>query len=397
MTDHNLHDIKSGVVDGLRDLLVPLDNLNLDPANARLHPERNRRALEASLRRFGQRKPIVVQRDGMIVRAGNGTVAAARALGWSHVAAVVLDDDHTTATAYAIADNRTAELAEWDDGVLAATLAGLEADGFNVDELEWSDKELNALADGLDAEPVREEAEEVTVEARAAVGDVWRLGDQILRVGSCLDVDPLPDVGCLIHDPPWDEEGLSAAILERFPADAVLSFSDGGRLSDVVGLLGAPTWLFTWDCVTSWYVPGQPLRRAKYAAWYGDFGIYDPEGSHYGEPGDPRTVTNTRGTYQHVPDPRGKHLSDVFSCPITNLHGEGDHKHGKPVAWMRMLIANCTRGVVFDPCCGGGSSLIACEQLGRVGVFVEIDPAAADLTLARWETYTGRRPEKMND
>lgn len=116
--------------------------LSHDPANARKHSERNIQAIMGSLKRFGQQKPIVVDSSG-VVRAGNGTLEAARILGWEEIDGVETGLQGTEATAYAIADNRTAELAEWDDDVLAATLQGLvtddedllEAVGFDEDEL----------------------------------------------------------------------------------------------------------------------------------------------------------------------------------------------------------------------------------------------------------------------
>src|SRR5438874_8509523 len=92
---------------------LPISSLHLDPANARRHPARNLDAIKASLARFGQQKPIVVDAAG-ICRAGNGTLAAARALGWATIRAVRTPLAGAEAAAYAIADNRTAELAEWD-------------------------------------------------------------------------------------------------------------------------------------------------------------------------------------------------------------------------------------------------------------------------------------------
>ena len=106
----------------LQHLSVALDALTPDPENARVHTDRNLDAIAGSLSVYGQRKPIVVQRDGMIVRAGNGTVEAARRLGWTEIAAVVVDEADIRAAAYGLADNRTAELASWDDVVLARVL-----------------------------------------------------------------------------------------------------------------------------------------------------------------------------------------------------------------------------------------------------------------------------------
>jgi hypothetical protein len=129
------------IVDDLKSLAVPIDSLVLDPSNARKHSERNIEAISNSLRLFGQRRAIVVQRNGMIVRAGNGTLQAARKLGWTEIAAVVVDDDNTTAAQYAIADNRTAELAEWDTDALSSLLDQWEEDvqrqiGFDEGDLE---------------------------------------------------------------------------------------------------------------------------------------------------------------------------------------------------------------------------------------------------------------------
>ncbi len=137
------------IAEDLRGLALELGDLTQDPANARLHPERNMEALKASLHRFGQRKPVVVRREGMIVIAGNGTLAAAKALGWSHVAAVIVEDDATTATGYAIADNRTAELAEWDVKALNALMNSIQG-SIGPSELGFEPDDLAALLGGVD-------------------------------------------------------------------------------------------------------------------------------------------------------------------------------------------------------------------------------------------------------
>ena len=115
---------------------LPLADLSPDPANARRHGERNLDQVKASLRRFGQQKPIVVDATN-VVRAGNGTLAAARALGWTTIAAVRSELIGAEMSAYAIADNRTAELAEWDAEMLSATLADPAVGdcGFTADDL----------------------------------------------------------------------------------------------------------------------------------------------------------------------------------------------------------------------------------------------------------------------
>lgn len=110
------------IAEPLRHLAIPLGDLTPDPANARKHDEKNLSAIMGSLRQFGQRIPIVVQEEGLIVRAGNGRLESAKRLGWTHLACVVVPEDNVSAVAFAISDNRTAELAEWDDEVLGRLL-----------------------------------------------------------------------------------------------------------------------------------------------------------------------------------------------------------------------------------------------------------------------------------
>jgi len=121
---------------------VKIESLTLDPNNARKHSKRNLEAIAASLDRFGQRKPIVVH-NGVVI-AGNGTVEAAKSLGWKEIGITRCPDDWDaeTAKAFALADNRSAELAEWDE-ILASQLKELDEKGWNVAELGFDYKDFN--------------------------------------------------------------------------------------------------------------------------------------------------------------------------------------------------------------------------------------------------------------
>lgn len=133
------------IVPQLRPLAVPVEDLNFDDENARKHDDKNLQAIEDSFLQFGQRMPIVVQKTGMVVRAGNGRLMAARRIGWTHLAAVVTDDEDDMAVAFALADNRTAELAEWDSDALAAVLVQLSEADYNTESLGWSEEELEKI------------------------------------------------------------------------------------------------------------------------------------------------------------------------------------------------------------------------------------------------------------
>lgn len=118
--------------------LVSIDTLSLDPYNARTHSERNLSAIAASLKEFGQRKPIVVHQN--VVIAGNGTLEAALTLGWKEIAVTRTPSDWTLeqARAFALADNRTAELAEWDTSILSDQLVALDEIGFDIEALGFA-------------------------------------------------------------------------------------------------------------------------------------------------------------------------------------------------------------------------------------------------------------------
>jgi hypothetical protein len=125
---------------------VSIESLVLDPANARNHGDLNIASIEDSLARFGQRLPIVVQKQGRVVRAGNGRVIAARNLGWTEIAAVIVDEGDEEAMAFAIADNRTAELAEWDDEALSTLLTDLgPVPGFSAADIEELARKIGAV------------------------------------------------------------------------------------------------------------------------------------------------------------------------------------------------------------------------------------------------------------
>lgn len=118
----------SWIAPQLRALAIPVEGLVPDPWNAKTHPVANMEALRASLKKFGQMLPFVVQKKGKVVRVGNARLAIAKELGWSHVAAVVTDDPDAVAAAFAIAENRSGELGGWDYKHLATLIEELQGE-----------------------------------------------------------------------------------------------------------------------------------------------------------------------------------------------------------------------------------------------------------------------------
>jgi ParB-like chromosome segregation protein Spo0J len=127
---------------------ISIDDLELDPNNARKHSEKNINAICESLTQFGQRKPIVINANDVVI-AGNGTVEAARKLGIKalEVVRVPADWSEEKIKAYALADNRTAELASWDADILLSQLNELNIADWDINALGFKEFELNPPKD----------------------------------------------------------------------------------------------------------------------------------------------------------------------------------------------------------------------------------------------------------
>ncbi|MCB9914856.1 MAG: DNA modification methylase [Planctomycetes bacterium] len=201
---------------------VPLGELHLDAANARLHDERNLASIKASLQRFGQAEPLVVQRESRRVIGGNGRLEAMRSLGWTECDVVELDLDETAATALGIALNRTAELAEWDPATLGRLLdslrdeGALEGVGFDEGEI---DEILAGLLEGGDLNDVEDPGPgELPEDPITMQGDLWILGDHRLLCGDSTCAEDLARLMAgerarlLATDPPYlvDYRGAGA-------------------------------------------------------------------------------------------------------------------------------------------------------------------------------------------
>lgn len=136
------------IVEGLLPLAVSLKDIKPDPANERTHARANLDAVRGSLQKFGQREPLVVNARTGRIEAGHGRYTVMIEMGWTHCAAIVVDDDPKTAAGFRIAANRTAELAGWDDAKLMQTLQTLKSESFNFG---FDDSDIERIKNSLDA------------------------------------------------------------------------------------------------------------------------------------------------------------------------------------------------------------------------------------------------------
>ena len=384
-----------------------LDALTCDPANVRKHDQRNLDAIKGSLQRFGQQHPIIVDGDG-IIRAGNGRYMAMRALGWTECDIVRTALKGAEATAFAIADNRTAELASWDDESLAQQLAALQIED---EELAlatgYDEKEIAALA--LDSVEVEEdEIPEPPADPITKPGDLWLLGDHRLLCGDSTKADDVARLmdrekpRLMVTDPPYGvkyDESWRECSSKDFGGHTkgILQNDDRADWMDAYQL-GATAIAYVWHASSNAHVVRQNLIDAGYEVrqqviWRKPFGVMSRSAYHWQH--EPCWYAVRKGENASWIGTRTE--TTVWDATIPNHPMAVDddtrtpHPTQKPIEVMARSIRNHDASIVYDPFLGSGTTLIAAEQLGRKCYGMEISPAYCDVIVKRWETLTGKK------
>lgn len=375
-------------------------SLIANPKNWRKHPKAQADALSGVLGEVGWVQDVIVNRTtGHLVDGHLRVEIAAR------------DNQPTIPVTYV-------ELTEAEEALILATFDPISAmatadaellrellDGVSTGEAAVQ----QMIADLAEREGVLEiarndgltdpdEVPEPPVVPVTQPGDLWILGRHRLLCGDSTNSEDVAavikddPVGAILFDPPFDAPNVYQSIQLKYPgASSVLVFGDCmNAVARNIDTALPWRFQFVWDGVTRWVVPGRPLIAHKTCDWFTESDKYDHEVVK-----DPRVIkttptrgSNARGTYEIAPDPRGQSLASVFRSPITSeSHGA---EHSKPVLWLSMIIGNCTSGPVLDHFCGSGSSIIACESIGRTAYGIEINPAYCDVIVKRWESFTGQ-------
>lgn len=384
---------------------IPCADLHNDPANVRKHGDQNLAAIKASLVRFGQQKPIVVNQDGVVV-AGNGTLMAARALNWTTIKAIRTNLVGSEATAFAIADNRTAELAEWDESALHQQLAAIAIDDEELlAATGFDEKQLAKLADQNSPEVIEEEIPEPPVNPITQPGDLWLLGKHRLLCGDSTkteDVERLMNnkqADMVFTDPPYgvNVQGkrkgstqmiagdlTQTAIPFSFDLAVTLATKDDARLY----FCGGEGNLYLYQKLFEKFCHSLP----RHLIWMKNGFTMKPNGYHnqyeiifHG------FKTGGGGLNKWYGARTEDAASDIWRIS-RDSSSTYEHPTQKPIALPARAISNsCPRdGLVYEPFGGAGSTFLASEQLGRICYGIEIDPKYCDVIVKRWETLTGQ-------
>jgi DNA modification methylase len=390
---------------------VGIETLSPDPANVRKHGQRNMDAIKASLRRFGQQKPIVVDAKG-IVLAGNGTLAAARELGWREIQIVRTELTGSQATAFGIADNRSAELAEWDEK-LADVLASLKAEDFPLEEIGFDLDELEALKPEVksdaDAEPQIDKAEELRAKWGVELGQVWQLGEHRITCGDSTSAEVVKRLlgdekpHLMVTDPPYGVDYDSSWREDAMPEKNTPNGARGKVSNDHKADWSEAWKLFEGDVAYVWHagnmahIVAQSLLAcdlqiraqiiwAKHQFVIGR-GDYHP---HH----EPCWYAVRKGATGHYNGDRTQSTLWEIDKPQKSETG---HSTQKPIECMERPIRNNSKPgeLVYEPFSGSGTTIIACERTGRKCRAIELNPAYVAVAIQRWADATGKEPRKL--
>jgi len=422
--------------------LWPLDRLRPYDRNPRTHSDAQVAQTAGSIAEFGFCSPVLVDsRDGII--AGHGRLLAARKLGLDEVPVIVLDHlSDIQRRAYLLADNKLAEQAGWDQELLAAELADLQAEAFDLNVAGFSDEELSALLGG-DQEAATDVDEPPLPEPPAIPvtqpGDLWLLGGRHRLVcGDCRDREVLArlfegrQASVVITSPPYatQREYDPASGFRPVPPEEYLDWyrdvarniasilapdgsyflnikehaEDGQRHLYVKDLTIAHVRQWGWRFVDEFCwrktdngVPGGWRNRFK-NAWEPIFHFcrqaqikFRPEAvSHASEgcfdysPDTPRSASGSGLLGEH--DERYEGLarpSNVIEAKTES--SQGSHSAPFPRALVEFFIKAFSDAgdLVFDPFLGSGTTLVAAALLDRIGCGPEISPAYCDVVVRR--------------
>lgn len=403
------------------DELIPYEN------NAKIHGPDQIEQLRRSLREFGFVSPVLIDEDKNLI-AGHGRVEAARAEGMIEVPYVTVSDlTEAQRRAYIIADNRLTEAGVWDAGRLKLEMQELQALEFDTDLTGFAMAEIISLAgDEPESEPKAHEDDydgSVPEETSVRDGDLWKLGGHRLMVGSTSSkksVERLMNgvkANMVFTDPPY---GVAVGSKNKM-LDDVAGGKSGRCTENIYGDTMSESELHDMlltamrnireACAedASYYVTSPQggslslmmmmmmeagLQVRHMLIWRKSSPTFSMGRLNYDYQHEPIFYTWTR---RHNWYGKGKFHTSVWD--VEKPRKCDLHPTMKPVALVENALLNSSAAgdVVLDGFGGSGTTLIACEQLGRTCYMMEIDPHYAQVIIDRWEKLTGEKAELIDD
>lgn len=389
----------------------PPNELKPHPRNPNRHSDNQVKLLAKIIAAQGWRAPVVVsQRSGYIV-AGHARLAAARALGAESLPVCIQNfESEAQEDAHLLADNRLAELAELDKTDLTELLKSLEGKidldltGFDSSSL---DELLGPPAETKDAEPKIDQAAELQKKWGTKLGQIWELGDHRIACGDSTELDVVKK---FIGDD-------RAEVVFTDPPYGVNVKGGKNKRNTIAGDLTQTAIPFSFEIAVDF--AASEKAKFYFCGGEGNIGLYHKLFDRYLAQ-LPRMLIWVKNGF--VMKPNGYHnqyelifygyraggggistwysgrteleASDVWQIKRDNGK-DYLHPTQKPIELATRAITNSCKkgGIVYEPFLGSGSTLMACENLGRKCRAIEIDPGYVAVTIERWHEATGREPK----
>ena len=353
--------------------------------------------LQPLIEKFGFINPIIIDQD-KIIRAGHTRLKTARKMGVETVPVIEIKfKTKADALAYSIADNKSAEFAEWDFDFLKSDFEELAKDSFDMELTGFNPDEIDELmGTGKEVEEDDFDVDKVMKEPKynVNVGDVWTLGKHRLVCGDSTkeeDVKLLMDgkkADMVFTDPPYGID-YQSNMRTKSPKFDVIQNDDKIITEWIQLALEYSTGWFlfctTWKVLPQWFMISEKIGKlTNMIIWNkGGGGIGDLSHSLL-------TDYEIIFAYNRGNELKGKRIGSVWDIGKDN---PSTYKHPtqKPIKLASLAINILSKGSILDLFGGSGSTLIACEQTDRICYMMELDPIYISVIIERWETLTGKQ------
>ena len=379
-------------------------------SNSRTHSDAQIDQIIKSIEQFGWTNPILLDGENGVI-AGHGRIMAAKKLGLQEVPTIELShlsDDQKKA--YVIADNKLALNAGWDEAILLAEFEGLKDAGFDLSLTGFNDEEIKALTPEIVGNGLTDEdaVPDVPKEPKTKLGDIYILGNHRLMCGDSTSIDAVEKLmdgnkaDMVFTDPPYgvsytgglqnSAKGLQGNAREMIKNDDIDLYEEAVTIASMV--CNGPVFMFYADTVPFGLYRGIESVGGEVVALliWKKKGGYGALGASYKPNHEPCVLWKKKGD-------RLNFIGSTAENRIWEEDKEGVnklHPTQKPVAIPKRAIGNHNANIVLDLFGGSGSTLIACEELGRKARVMELDPKYCDVIVKRWEDFTGKKAELLN-
>ena len=385
---------------------VEIEKLKPYKNNARTHSDEQIEKIAKSMKEFGFINPILV--DGNLnVIAGHGRILGAKKLGMKEVPCLFIENlTEEQKRAYIIADNRLAEDAGWDKELLKIELEDLKnmnfditLTGFELEDFDFSMDETEVIEDEFD--------ETVPEEPTSKKGEIYKLGKHFLMCGDSTDINDVEKLmngvkaDMLLTDPPYnvDYEGGNGLTIQNDNMDDE-TFREFLRVSffNANSVMKEGAVFYIWHADSEGYNfrgachdIGWKVRQCL--IWCKNTLVMGRQDYHWKH--EPCLYGWKEGASHLWASDRKQTTVLEFDRPSVSK----EHPTMKPVGLFDYLIKNNTNkdDIVLDLFAGSGTSIIACEQNGRIAYSMELDPKYVDVIISRWEKLTGQQAERIEN